>query len=118
MFVFIQAELNNGSPVHGKSTETIRYFSPTDDKLPSTFRLMKVKGLPPWANTNAVSIGDVVQVLSSSWIGASQILVFVTYSIFIPFPVVLKLMKSYNHVILKHYIVISNPDLELAIAYC
>ncbi|KAF1002807.1 tyrosyl-DNA phosphodiesterase 1 isoform X1 [Apium graveolens] len=57
----LQAELNHGSPVHGKSIETIRYFSPTKDKLPSTFRLMKVKDLPPWANTNAVSIGDVVQ---------------------------------------------------------
>ncbi|KAK1375167.1 Tyrosyl-DNA phosphodiesterase 1 [Heracleum sosnowskyi] len=57
----LQAEINNGSPVHGRSTETIRYFSPTKNKLPSTFRLMKVKGLPPWANTSAVSIGDVVQ---------------------------------------------------------
>lgn len=71
-FALIQDKINSGSSVHGSSTEAIRYFSPTNDKLPSTFRLMKVKGLPPWANTNAVSIGDVVQVLSSSWFGASQ----------------------------------------------
>lgn len=83
-YFLIQAELNHGRPVHGRSTEPIRYFSPPNDKLPSTFRLMKVKGLPPWANTNAVSIGDVVQVLSSilhPGLVLVKWFVFITYSI-------------------------------------
>lgn len=46
--------------------EAIRSFNPPKDKIPLTFRLMRVKGLQPWANTNSVSIGDVIQVISNS----------------------------------------------------
>ncbi|KAL7130225.1 hypothetical protein ABFS83_13G120100 [Erythranthe nasuta] len=41
--------------------EGIRRFRISRDNLPSTFRLLRVKELPEWANTNAVSIGDVIQ---------------------------------------------------------
>ncbi|KAM0036624.1 putative phosphodiesterase I [Helianthus debilis subsp. tardiflorus] len=41
--------------------EAIRNFKPPKDKIPLTFRLMRLKGLQPWANTNSVSIGDVIQ---------------------------------------------------------
>ncbi|KAL8461355.1 hypothetical protein ACS0TY_032727 [Phlomoides rotata] len=43
------------------SSEGIRHFQIPKNKLPSTFRLLKVKELPEWANTNAVSINDVIQ---------------------------------------------------------
>lgn len=43
------------------SSEGIRQFRVTKDKLPFTFRLLRVQGLPAWANTNAVSISDVIQ---------------------------------------------------------
>ncbi|KAL2244896.1 UNVERIFIED_CONTAM: Tyrosyl-DNA phosphodiesterase 1 [Sesamum indicum] len=43
------------------SSEGIRQFQISKDKLPSTFRLLRVKELPEWANTNAVSISDVIQ---------------------------------------------------------
>lgn len=42
--------------------ETIRHFRVSNDKLPLTFRLLRVQGLPQWANTSCVSIGDVIQV--------------------------------------------------------
>lgn len=42
--------------------EGIRNFRISKNKLPLTFRLMKVQQLPEWANTNAVSINDVIQV--------------------------------------------------------
>ncbi|OMO64913.1 hypothetical protein COLO4_31726 [Corchorus olitorius] len=41
--------------------EAIRHFRVKDDELPHTFKLLKVQGLPAWANTNSVSIGDVFQ---------------------------------------------------------
>ncbi|VFQ81701.1 unnamed protein product [Cuscuta campestris] len=41
--------------------EAIRYFDVPNDKLPQTFRLLRVHELPAWANTNAVSIHDVIQ---------------------------------------------------------
>lgn len=41
--------------------EAIRDFRVSNDKLPSTFRLLRVKELPAWANTSCVSIGDVIQ---------------------------------------------------------
>ncbi|TYJ12942.1 hypothetical protein E1A91_A10G016300v1 [Gossypium mustelinum] len=43
------------------SVEAIRGFCVSNDKLPHTFRLLKVQGLPTWANTNSVSIGDVIE---------------------------------------------------------
>ncbi|XP_022720583.1 tyrosyl-DNA phosphodiesterase 1 isoform X2 [Durio zibethinus] len=44
-----------------KCVEAIRNFRVSNDKLSHTFRLLKVQGLPAWANTNSVSIGDVIQ---------------------------------------------------------
>ncbi|CAI9087769.1 OLC1v1021938C1 [Oldenlandia corymbosa var. corymbosa] len=44
-----------------KSSEGIHHFEVSKDKLPLTFRLLRVQGLPAWANTNAVSISDVIQ---------------------------------------------------------
>ncbi|CAM9000709.1 unnamed protein product [Rhodiola kirilowii] len=41
--------------------EAIRGFTVPKEKIPLTFRLMKVQGLPAWANTSAVSIGDVIE---------------------------------------------------------
>ncbi|CAN8299931.1 unnamed protein product [Cochlearia groenlandica] len=41
--------------------ESIRRFCPTSEKLPSTFRLLNVDGLPDWANTSCVSINDVIE---------------------------------------------------------
>ncbi|KAL2349519.1 hypothetical protein Fmac_003519 [Flemingia macrophylla] len=43
------------------SVEAIRIFRVTNDQIPSTFRLLRVQGLPSWANTSCVSIGDVIQ---------------------------------------------------------
>ncbi|XP_014520570.1 tyrosyl-DNA phosphodiesterase 1 [Vigna radiata var. radiata] len=43
------------------SVEAIRNFHVPNDQIPSTFRLLHVQGLPPWANTSCVSIGDVIQ---------------------------------------------------------
>ncbi|QCD91881.1 tyrosyl-DNA phosphodiesterase 1 isoform X1 [Vigna unguiculata] len=43
------------------SVEAIRNFHVPNDQIPSTFRLLRVQGLPPWANTSCVSIGDVIQ---------------------------------------------------------
>lgn len=43
------------------SEEALRHFHVSDDRLPSTFRLMKVRGLPEWANTSCVSIDDVME---------------------------------------------------------
>uniref|UniRef100_A0A2P2JIM7 FHA domain-containing protein n=1 Tax=Rhizophora mucronata TaxID=61149 RepID=A0A2P2JIM7_RHIMU len=41
--------------------QAICRFNVSDDELPATFRLLKVQGLPAWANTSCVSITDVVQ---------------------------------------------------------
>ncbi|KDP20800.1 hypothetical protein JCGZ_21271 [Jatropha curcas] len=49
---------NNGQ---GNCEEAICKFHVPDDKLPLIFRLLKVQGLPAWANTSCVSINDVVQ---------------------------------------------------------
>lgn len=49
------------------SSEGIRSFQISKNKLPLTFRLLRVKELPDWANTNAVSISDVIQVSSTSF---------------------------------------------------
>ncbi|XP_027361209.1 tyrosyl-DNA phosphodiesterase 1 isoform X2 [Abrus precatorius] len=43
------------------SVEAIRNFHVPNDQIPSTFRLLRVQGLPTWANTSCVSIGDVIQ---------------------------------------------------------
>ncbi|XP_044461851.1 tyrosyl-DNA phosphodiesterase 1 isoform X2 [Mangifera indica] len=43
------------------SEEAIRNFHVSSDKLPLTYRLLQVQGLPAWANTSCVSIRDVIQ---------------------------------------------------------
>ncbi|XP_020217732.1 tyrosyl-DNA phosphodiesterase 1 isoform X2 [Cajanus cajan] len=43
------------------SVEAIRNFRLTNDQVPTTFRLLRVQGLPSWANTSSVSIADVIQ---------------------------------------------------------
>ncbi|KAJ1408104.1 SMAD/FHA domain superfamily [Sesbania bispinosa] len=56
-------------PVHSQSCqEAIRDFHVPNDKIPSTFRLLRVQGLPSWANTSCVSINDVIQVGDDNYI--------------------------------------------------
>lgn len=57
----LQTEMNGGIQDTESSVEAIRYFRPPNNKMSSTFRLMRVKGLQPWANTSSVSVGDVIQ---------------------------------------------------------
>lgn len=54
---------NSGNSLSkGESSEqAIRHFHVSNDKLALTFRLLRVQGLPQWANTSCVSIGDVIQ---------------------------------------------------------
>ncbi|XP_038712095.1 tyrosyl-DNA phosphodiesterase 1 isoform X4 [Tripterygium wilfordii] len=47
--------------IAGNSEEAMRHFHVSCDKLPHTFRLLQVQGLPAWANTSCVSIEDVIQ---------------------------------------------------------
>ncbi|XP_057834924.2 tyrosyl-DNA phosphodiesterase 1 isoform X1 [Cryptomeria japonica] len=42
-------------------SEPIRQFNVPQQFLSSTFRLMHVQGLPTWANTGSVTIGDVIK---------------------------------------------------------
>ncbi|XP_049395468.1 tyrosyl-DNA phosphodiesterase 1 [Solanum stenotomum] len=51
---------NNGQETNS-SAEAIRQFRVPKHKLPLTFRLMRVRELPAWANSEAVSISDVIQ---------------------------------------------------------
>ncbi|XP_059623908.1 tyrosyl-DNA phosphodiesterase 1 [Cornus florida] len=57
----LQAEMDNDSLNQERSVEAIRHFHISNEKLPLTFRLLRVQGLPAWANTSSVSIGDVIQ---------------------------------------------------------
>lgn len=57
----LQTELNEDKQDTKNSLEAIRNFKPSEDKLPQTFRLLRVKGLQSWANTSSVSIADVIQ---------------------------------------------------------
>ncbi|XP_028767822.1 tyrosyl-DNA phosphodiesterase 1 isoform X2 [Neltuma alba] len=52
---------NSSQPIEDTSAEAIRHFHVPNHELPSTFRLLSVKGLPQWANTSCVSINDVIQ---------------------------------------------------------
>ncbi|CAN6552831.1 unnamed protein product [Malus baccata var. baccata] len=52
---------SSGADRDGGSVEAIRHFRVPNDKLPQTFRLLNVQGLPPWANTSCVSIRDLIQ---------------------------------------------------------
>lgn len=42
--------------------EAIRNFHVPEELSPCTFRLLRVQGLPAWANTSCVSIEDVIEV--------------------------------------------------------
>lgn len=50
----------------GGRVEAIHHFRVPNDKLPQTFRLLNVQGLPQWANTSCVSIRDVIQVMTTA----------------------------------------------------
>ncbi|XP_038712093.1 tyrosyl-DNA phosphodiesterase 1 isoform X2 [Tripterygium wilfordii] len=52
---------NSQNNIAGNSEEAMRHFHVSCDKLPHTFRLLQVQGLPAWANTSCVSIEDVIQ---------------------------------------------------------
>ena len=69
---YTQTELNEDVHDTKSSAEAICNFKPPKDKLPQTFRLMRVKGLQPWANTSSVSVGDVIQVTIFFPLGASK----------------------------------------------
>ncbi|KAF3661450.1 Tyrosyl-DNA phosphodiesterase-related isoform 2 [Capsicum annuum] len=53
--------LHNNRQETNSSAEAIRQFRVPKHKLPLTFRLMRVRELPGWANSEAVSISDVIQ---------------------------------------------------------
>lgn len=60
-------EFENSGKYNSKGesrAEAIRNFRVSNDKLPWTFRLLRVRELPAWSNTSCVSIGDVIQVLA------------------------------------------------------
>ncbi|KAK9151884.1 hypothetical protein Syun_010193 [Stephania yunnanensis] len=58
-----KSALLSESSNHHQSTmeKAICHFSVSKDKQPFTFRLMRVKGLPAWANSSSVTISDVIQ---------------------------------------------------------
>lgn len=55
---------NSGNSLSKRDSvdEALRHFQFPEDKLPLTFRLLRVQGLPQWANTSCVSIRDVIEV--------------------------------------------------------
>ncbi|XP_031397042.1 tyrosyl-DNA phosphodiesterase 1 isoform X1 [Punica granatum] len=52
---------NSQAKMEVSDVEALRHFNIPKEKLPLTFQLMRVQGLPTWANTSAVSISDVIQ---------------------------------------------------------
>ncbi|XP_021766943.1 tyrosyl-DNA phosphodiesterase 1-like isoform X1 [Chenopodium quinoa] len=58
--VSVESNRQNHS-VSRNTEEALRDFHVSNDSLPSTFRLMKVQGLPEWANTSCVSIDNVIE---------------------------------------------------------
>ncbi|CAO2842603.1 unnamed protein product [Amaranthus hypochondriacus] len=65
----VKPSINNANAVSKEQSlsvsknieEQLGHFHVADDKLPLTFRLMKVRGLPEWTNTSCVSIDDVIE---------------------------------------------------------
>ncbi|KAF3779976.1 hypothetical protein EJ110_NYTH26603 [Nymphaea thermarum] len=45
-----------------KGAEAIAHFSVSDNMLPSTFQLLRVQGLPTWANSSWVALDDIIKV--------------------------------------------------------
>ena len=62
VFLSRQKRFENDGKETDKSSEGVHQFNVPNSKLPSTFQLLRVQGLPAWANTNTVSINDVIQV--------------------------------------------------------
>lgn len=62
-------KFSSSHSIEDTSAEAIRYFDVPNYELPSTFRLLSVKGLPQWANTSCVSINDVIQVMAPIFLG-------------------------------------------------
>lgn len=56
----IDSKKKNGS-INIEETGSIQYFNIPEEIQSSTFQLMRVQGLPTWANTRSVSISDVIQ---------------------------------------------------------
>lgn len=54
---------SGGPPRNCEDEEAIRDFGVSEDELALTFRLLRVKELPAWANTSCVSINDVIKVM-------------------------------------------------------
>ena len=46
-----------------RSNERMHSVGPSNDVPSLTFRLMRVQGLPSWANSSSVTVQDVIQVL-------------------------------------------------------
>ena len=56
-------EVENSGKYNSKGEsreEAIRDFHVSNDELPWTFQLLRVRKLPAWSNTSCVSIGDVI----------------------------------------------------------
>uniref|UniRef100_A0A7N0UE80 FHA domain-containing protein n=1 Tax=Kalanchoe fedtschenkoi TaxID=63787 RepID=A0A7N0UE80_KALFE len=58
---FTMGRQRDSKSMEDNTVEAIRSFRVPREKLPLTFRLMKVQGLPAWANASSVSIGDVIE---------------------------------------------------------
>ncbi|KAH8512075.1 hypothetical protein H0E87_009321 [Populus deltoides] len=56
-----KVEMESGGPPRNCEEEAIRDFGVSEDELALTFRLLRVKELPAWANTSCVSINDVIK---------------------------------------------------------
>lgn len=59
---FVTENSGNSLSKRDSVDEVLRHFQVSKDKLPQTFRLLQVQGLPQWANTSCVSIRDVIEV--------------------------------------------------------
>lgn len=59
-----QAEDERTLEGSSEKKEALRDFRVPEDRISDTFRLMRVQGLPSWANCTSVTIQDVIQVLS------------------------------------------------------
>ncbi|XP_071720314.1 tyrosyl-DNA phosphodiesterase 1 isoform X2 [Rutidosis leptorrhynchoides] len=92
----LQTEMNDDFQENEGSFEAIRNFKPPKDKIPHTFRLMRVKGLQAWANTSSVSIGDVIQ-------GNVQVAVLSNYMVDIDWLLsACPTLKNVPHVLVVH----------------
>lgn len=61
---FARSAGSQSTTASSKGMKTICDYSFPKDRLPFIFRLMRVQGLPSWANSSSVAIDDVIQVRS------------------------------------------------------